>query len=225
MPTALVESHPHFAASKAAGFHQPLGWGSRPALVLIDVCRAYWAAESPLSLLANPAGAAAPDSMVRLLTAARKGGIPVVWCQVHYTHPTMVDGGVMYKKSPGITIWQDGDLRGMDAWMPGLAPDGDCSDETVVLKSNPSGFLATNLAGQLNALGVDTIVLCGVSTSGCVRATAVDACGHGFRCMVVEEASGDRSVEIQRATLFDLDACFADIVSEAEAVEKITQGW
>ncbi|KAJ9144245.1 putative N-carbamoylsarcosine amidase [Pleurostoma richardsiae] len=223
MSTALVESHPYFAASKAAGFHQRLGWGSKPALVLIDVCRAYWAEESSLSLLSNPAGASSPDSMIRLLAAARAGGIPVVWCQVRYTHPTMVDGGVMYKKSPGISIWQDGDTRGMDAWMPGLTPDWD--NETVVLKRNPSGFLATNLLGQLNALGVDTIVLCGVSTSGCVRATAVDACGYGFRCMVVEEASGDRSVEIQRATLFDLDARFADVVGEAEAVEKMKQGW
>ena len=223
MPTALVLSHPYYAASKAAGFHQSLGWGSKPCLVLIDVCRAYWAEESPLSLLSDPAGASSPESMARLLAAAREGGIPVIWCQVRYTHPKMVDGGVMYKKSPGISIWQEGDLRGMDAWMPGLTPDWD--SEAVILKRNPSGFLATNLTGQLNALGVDTIVLCGVSTSGCVRATAVDACGNGFRCKVVEEASGDRSVDIQRATLFDLDARFADVVGEQEAVEKMRAGW
>jgi len=223
MPTALVESHPYYATSKAAGFHQRLGWGKKPALVLIDVCRAYWADESSLSLLSNPTGAASPDSMIRLVAAAREGGIPVVWCQVRYNHPTMIDGVIQYKKSPGIAIWQHGNTRGLDAWMPGLTPDWE--NETVVLKKNPSGFLATNLLGQLTALGVDTIVLCGVSTSGCVRATAVDACGYGFRCMVVEEASGDRSVKIQRATLFDLDARFADVVGEAEAVEKMKRGW
>jgi nicotinamidase-related amidase len=134
----------------------------------------------------------------------------------------MLDGVIQYKKSPGISIWQEGDTRGMDAWMPGLVPDWD--NETVVLKKNPSGFLATNLLGQLNGLRVDTIVLCGVSTSGCVRATAVDACGHGLRCMVVEEASGDRSFEIQRATLFDLDARFADVINESEAIAQMKMG-
>uniref|UniRef100_A0A093W2C4 Maleamate amidohydrolase n=1 Tax=Talaromyces marneffei PM1 TaxID=1077442 RepID=A0A093W2C4_TALMA len=209
MPTALVESHPFYDASKAAGYHQRIGWGAKPALVLIDVCRAYWAEGSPLSLLSNPSGASSPDSMIRLLAAARESDIPVIWCQVHYNHPDMLDG--------------EGDTRGMDAWMPGLVPDWD--NETVVLKKNPSGFLATNLLGQLNGLGVDTIVLCGVSTSGCVRATAVDACGHGFRCMVVEEASGDRSIEIQRATLFDLDARFADVINESEALAQMKKGW
>lgn len=223
MPTALVESHPFYDDSKAAGYHQCIGWGTKPALVLIDVCRAYWAEESPLSLLSNPSGASSPDSMIRLLATARENDIPVIWCQVRYNHPDMLDGVIQYKKSPGISIWQESDIRGMDAWMPGLVPDWD--NETVVLKKNPSGFLATNLLGQLNGLGVDTIVLCGVSTSGCVRATAVDACGHGFRCMVVEEASGDRSVEIQRATLFDLDARFADVINESEAIVQMKQGW
>lgn len=223
MPTALVESHPNYAASKAAGFHRRIGWGNKPALVLIDICRAYWAEGSHLSLLSDLAGASSPDSMIRLLKAARESGIPVIWCQVRYSHPLMLDGAIQYKKSPGISIWQDGDTRGMDAWMPGLTPYYET--ETVVLKKNPSGFLATNLLGQLTALGVDTVVLCGVSTSGCVRATAVDSCGYGFRTIVVDEASGDRSMEIQRATLFDLDARFADVVAEKEAVEKLQQGW
>jgi len=148
-----------------------LGWGSRPALVIIDVCRAYWSAGSPLDLLANPEAAASPSSMRRLLAAARATSIPVIWAQVRYNKGTMLDGGMQYKKSQGCNIWQDGDERGMDAWLPGLEAE---KDETVVFKKNPSAFFATTLSTELQLLQVDTIVLCGVSTSGCVRATALE---------------------------------------------------
>jgi nicotinamidase-related amidase len=158
-----------------------LGWGSRPALVLIDVCRAYWSPGSPLDLLANAEAAASPSSMRRLLTAARAASIPVLWAQVRYNKGTMLDGGIQYKKSDGCSIWQDGDERGMDAWLPGLVAR---EDETVIYKKNPSAFFATTLSTELQMLQVDTLILCGVSTSGCVRATAFDACCHGFRPMV-----------------------------------------
>lgn len=148
-----------------------LGWGSRPALVIIDVCRAYWSPGSPLDLLANPEGAASPSSMRRLLAAARSAKIPVIWAQVRYNKGTMIDGGMQYKKSQGCDIWQDGDERGMDAWLPGLEAT---PEETVIFKKNPSAFFATTLSTELQLLQVDTMVLCGVSTSGCVRATALE---------------------------------------------------
>lgn len=216
-----------------------LGWGSKPAMVLIDVCRAYWADGSPLNLLSNPEAAASPDSMRRLLAAARKAKIPVIWAQVRYNKGLMIDGGMQYKKGQGCSIWQDGDTRGMDAWLPGLVAE---PDETIIFKKNPSAFFATTLSTELQLLDVDTLVLCGVSTSGCVRATALDAVCHGFRPMVrnppvniqtklihaiqiVGSACGDRSTTIQNATLYDLDMSYADVVSEEDAIKKIVAGW
>ncbi|KAF2811738.1 Isochorismatase hydrolase [Mytilinidion resinicola] len=222
MTAPLVTSHPSYASSLASNLHTRLGWGTSPALLLIDVCSAYWSPTSPLSLLADPAGSTSPACMRRLLAAARTGATPVLWAQVRYNHPKMLDGAIQAVKAPGISIWQDGDTRGMDAWLEGLTPG---PDDVVVLKKNPSAFFGTNLAGVLQGMGVDTVVVCGVSTSGCVRATAVDAVGWGFRSVVVDEGSGDRSREIQQATLFDLESLFADVVAEEEAVEKLGKGW
>jgi nicotinamidase-related amidase len=241
----LLSEHPQFTKAKTQLLGHRLGWGDRPALLLVDVCVAYWKAGSPLNLSHNEAGAASPDSMRRLLEAARKGDIPVLWAQVRYNHPQMLDGAVQAKKTKTILAWQDGDPRGLDAAMPGLEPD---PADIVFLKRNPSAFFGTALVGELVRLGVDTLVICGVSTSGCVRATAQDAICYGFRPMVsmapdvclvtrtgtdelfrhlqiVGEACGDRSDLIQQQTLFDLDCTVGDVVSEHEAVERMQAGW
>jgi nicotinamidase-related amidase len=93
----------------------------------------------------------------------------------------MKDAGVQILKSKTIEVWQDGDTRGFDAWLPGLTAD---DDDIVVYKRNPSAFFGTTLQGDLQLLGVDTLVICGVSTSGCVRASTMDAICCGFRPMV-----------------------------------------
>jgi nicotinamidase-related amidase len=95
----------------------------------------------------------------------------------------------------------------------------------VVVKKHPSAFFGTELSSTLHLLGVDTLVICGVSTSGCVRATALDAMQHNYRPMVVGVACGDRSPAIHDANLFDMDAKFADVVGEEEAVGKLAAGW
>lgn len=177
-----VSSHPQFATYHESGIYgEKLGWGSRPVLLLIDVCTAYWKDGSPLDLSHNSEGAASPESMKRLVGAAREGGVPVIWAQVRYNHPRMQDAGVQGKKSKTIQAWQDGDTRGLDAWMPGLEA---AKEDLVVLKRNPSAFFGTSLATDLHLLNTDSIVLCGVSTSGCVRATAADALCAGYRTMV-----------------------------------------
>jgi len=176
-----VSHHPQYLDYETVGFGRRMGWGSRPALLLVDVCRAYWTQGSPLDLSHNPEGAASPESMRRLVAAARVGEVPVVWAQVRYNHPEMKDAGVQGKKTKTILAWQDGDNRGLDATLPGLEPG---PEDLVVLKRNPSAFFGTTLATDLHLLNVDTLVICGVSTSGCVRATALDAMCHGFRPMV-----------------------------------------
>lgn len=149
--------------------------------MIIDVCRAYWQDGSPLDLSHNPEAVASPGSMSRLLEAARKGQTPVVWTQVHYNHPSMKDAGVFGQKISSITAWQEGDTRGLNAALPGLEPS---PDDVVVQKRMPSAFFETTLNTELRLLDIDTLVLCGVSTSGCVRATALDAICNGFRVLV-----------------------------------------
>lgn len=168
-----------------SGFGTKMGWGARPALVLIDVCKAYWTPGSPLDLSANPAAAAAPASMRRLLAAARAGGVPVLWTAVEYTDPHMRDAGLFWHKAKPLDIWRVGDPRGLNGWVEGLRP---AAGEAVVKKKYASGFFGTTLATELACRGVDTVVVAGVSTSGCVRATTLDAMQNGYRPMVSDLA-------------------------------------
>jgi len=219
-----VTAHAAAASYASSGFSTRMGWGSHPALLLIDVCTAYFTPDSPLSLLSNPTATRSPASMRRLLAAARAAHIPIIWTTVQYTSPTMADGGLFWHKAKMLTVFHADDTRGLGGWVEGLVPDVK-GGEVVLPKKMPSAFFGTTLASELHVAGVDTLVICGVSTSGCVRASALDAMQNGFRPMVVGEACGDRTEEIQRANLFDLDAKYADVVGEEEAVEKLGAGW
>lgn len=169
------------ASYQRSGFAQKMGWGTRPALILVDVCKAYWSEGSPLDTSSNSESVAAPDSMRKLVAAARSAQIPVIWTRVEYDRSDMADAGLMFKKAKLLTVWQKGDTRGFDAYMDGLVPE---PQDTVVVKKMPSAFFGTTLAADLHLLNVDTLVICGVSTSGCVRATTLDAMQNGFRPMV-----------------------------------------
>lgn len=184
-PFTMEPSHPdaasHAASYAASGYGAVMGWGQRPALVLVDVCKAYWTPGSPLDLSAHRPSAEAPAVMRRLLAAARARGVPVFWTAVEFTEPGMADAGLFWLKAKTLSVWHRDDARGLAAWAEGLAPR---EGEPVVVKKYPSGFFGTTLQTQLTVRGVDTVVLCGVSTSGCVRATALDALQYGFRPMV-----------------------------------------
>ena len=129
-----------------SGFANRMGWGERPALLIIDVCVAYWSASSPLSLLGNPEAETAPDSMRRLVAAARAGNVPVVWSQVEYTHPDMADAGLFWRKAKVLDVWKKGDTRGLAACLEGLEP---ATEDTVVVKKYASAFFGTTLASSL----------------------------------------------------------------------------
>ncbi|KAH6664995.1 hypothetical protein B0J14DRAFT_240793 [Halenospora varia] len=124
------------------GIGHRLGWGSRPALLVIDVCVAYWSKGCNLDLSHNPEAVESPESMKRLVKAARAGNVPVIWAQVRYNHPTMKDAGVQILKSKTIEVWQDGDTRGFNAWVRGLEAE---PEDTVIYKRNPSAFFGTTL--------------------------------------------------------------------------------
>jgi maleamate amidohydrolase len=122
------------------------------------------------------------------------------------------DGGLFYKKIPALSVFVDGSRLG--AFPHSLAPqDG----ELVISKQYASAFFGTSLASILAAQNIDTLVITGMSTSGCVRATALDALQYGFAPFVVREACGDRHMAPHEANLFDLQAKYAEVISEQEA--------
>ena len=187
------------------------GWGGtlqpgrRPALIVVDFVRAYLRPESPLYAGVE----AARDACVQLLQAAREAAIPVLHTNVRFQAGGR-DGGVFFRKLPALRCFEDGADPALAAFDPALEPrDG----EVVITKQYASAFFGTTLASTLTALGVDTLVIAGVSTSGCIRATAVDACQHGFVPLVVRDAVGDRHPAPHEANLFDLQAKYAEVAS------------
>jgi len=106
-------THPDSAAYHASGFSNRIGWGQRPALLIIDVCRAYWTPGSPLDTSSNPASAASVDVMRRLLAAAREAkDVPVIWTQVAYKKG-LKDAGLFYQKSRPLEVWEKGCVRSL----------------------------------------------------------------------------------------------------------------
>ncbi len=191
-----------------AGFNQALGAGRKAALLVVDVCRAYVEPGSPLFADCQPA----IDACATLVETARGAGTPVVWTRVRY-QPGGTDGGLFYRKVGALASFDEGNPLG--DWVDGLEPQG---DEVVVTKQYASAFFGTSLASTLAAYGIDTVIVCGVSTSGCVRASATDALQHGFRPLVVGDACGDRDAGVHDANLFDLDAKYADVIGLTEAL-------
>ncbi len=197
---------------RQAGFSNRLGFGQHPALVVVDFCQAYLDPDSPLYAGVEDAR----ESCIRLLAAARTAEIPVLHTRVEF-QPGGADGGVFFRKVGALECFVRGNPLGR--YGDGLEP---ASDEVVVVKQYASGFFGTSLASTLTSLGIDTLIITGVSTSGCVRATALDACQHGFVPIVVRDACGDRDQTVHEANLFDLDAKYADVVSEQEVLDYLS---
>jgi nicotinamidase-related amidase len=189
--------------------------GHRPALVVIDFVGAYLEPGSPLYAGVETAA----DACRQLLAAARSARIPVIHTNVVY-QPGGRDGGVFFRKLPALSCFERGLHPKLAAFGKGLEPaDG----ETVISKQYASAFFGTTLGSTLAALGVDTLLIAGVTTSGCVRATAVDACQHGFIPLVVRDAVGDRQPAPHEANLFDLQTKYAEVVS-LESARKYLAG-
>ncbi|WP_310497651.1 isochorismatase family protein [Sandarakinorhabdus sp.] len=197
----------------AAGFGGALRPGARPLLILIDFARAYFDPESPLCAGVEDARASA----ARLADAARAAGLPVLFTRVEYG-PEGEGGGIFWHKIAALKVFVRGNPMG--DFTAELAP---MPGDRVVTKHFPSAFFGTGLAEQLHAEGVDTLIITGLSTSGCVRATAVDALCHGFVPLVVRDAVGDRDAAVHAANLFDLAAKTAEVIGEAQALAYIGQ--
>lgn len=183
-----------------------LGFGHKPALILIDLVRAYFDRDCDLWADCDDALASA----IRLRDVARAAGVPVIYSNVVY-HPKALDGGRFFQKALPLRHFIRGSKWG--DWAPGIEPN---EDELVVSKQYASVFFGTSLTSTLTTWGVDTVILTGVSTSGCVRASCVDANSHGFIPIIPREAVGDRHPDPHEANLFDMNAKYGDVVSEDE---------
>ena len=190
-------------------FDGKVGYGAKPAVVVIDFTLAYTTPGSPF--FAEGVVRAVTDT-VPLLAAARAAGIPVIHTRVEY-HPSGADGGWFVRKVPALRKMVAGEpLAQID---PKVAP---LPEEVVLVKQYPSPFFGTSLASTLTSLGIDTLILTGCSTSGCVRATAVDGIQYGFRVIVPRECVGDRHDGPHDANLFDINAKYGDVVGRDEVI-------
>lgn len=194
-------------------YDNQLGFGERPALILVDFVRAYFDPDCALYAAVEDTLAAA----LRVRDAARDAGIPVVYTNVVY-HAGGSDGGVFFRKARVLKNFIAGNPMG--GWADGIDP---AADEIVISKQYPSAFFGTSLATTLHTMAIDTLIITGVTTSGCIRATCVDAMCHGFIPIVVADACGDRHEAPHEANLFDMNAKYGDVVGEAETIAFLEQ--
>jgi len=195
------------------GFGLKIGFGERPALIAIDLIVGFTDPEQPLGADLD----AEVEETRGLLAAARAADLPVFYTVVRYDEGDLADAGVWRRKQAGLdSLAAGGRQVEIDPRLerrPG---------EQIVVKKYASAFFGTDLASRLRNAGVDTLVLAGCTTSGCVRATAVDAVQLGFRPMVAREAVGDRSPAAHQQALFDLEQKYADVVDAAETRDYFT---
>lgn len=191
------------------GFGGALQPGRKPALLLVDVVVAYLTPGQPLY---SPRFETALSSCERLTEAARTAGVPVIFTNVVY-RAGGIDGGLFYRKVPALEAFLEGSPLG--AFPDTLQPR---ADEVVVTKQYASAFFGTSLAATLTSMGVDSLFITGFSTSGCVRASALDALQNGFVPLVVADACGDRDERPHDANLFDLSKKYAEVLSEEDAI-------
>ncbi len=182
--------------------------GARPGVLVVDFSCGFTDPECALGSDLTPQ----VEATKRVLDAARAKGLPVVFTTIGFD-ASLKDGGLWMQKVPTLAALQMG-----GKWVeidPRLEPR---EDETVIVKKGASGFFGTNLASVLVTQGVDTVVLCGATTSGCIRATAIDLLQYGWPTLVPRECVGDRAQAPHDANLFDIDAKYADVVSIEEAL-------
>jgi len=194
------------------GLGRRQGTGTRPALVIVDLNYGFTDPESPLHCDTEAAVAA----NARLLEAARAGGCPVAFTTLEYDEGGQKVARAFIDKVPALLLlapgsrWSQIDAR--------IAPH---PGEPILMKLFASAFFGTPLSAMLAAAHCDTLVVTGASTSGCVRATVVDALQNGYRVVVPREAVADRATGPHEAALFDIDAKYGDVLSTDETVELL----
>jgi len=194
------------------GFGLKIGFGERPALIVIDMVKGFTNPDMPLGSNLD----AQIEVQKPLLEVAHERGIPVIFSTVMYHEADIRDAGIWGLKQRGaLTLTADSEAVKIDPRLDRRP------DDSLLVKRYASCFFGNDLVPRLTSRHVDTLIITGCTTSGCVRATAVDAVQNGFRPMVVREAVGDRSTAAHEQSLFDLNAKYADVVSLDETLHYL----
>ncbi|CAK7216727.1 hypothetical protein SCUCBS95973_002904 [Sporothrix curviconia] len=237
MSSALSpDDYPAYAANISNKKQAPLGWGKRPALLVLDVGKPYFSESSPLSLLTSTCGTGStvPATVASLVAAARAGGCVVIWASTLFTNASLRDAGLWKQKLPAsvLGVFNEKDAeRQHVGFLEGLVPQQQQMEgsgavpDLVVSKKFASAFFGTNLSTQLQVLGIDTLVFCGARTGGEVRQSVLDAQGLGFRGIIVADGCADTCKETHFANLFDMQAKMGDVVTAEVAVEELQKEW
>lgn len=201
---------------RARGIGSRVGYGQSPVVVVVDMSRAF----TDPTYRVGSEQADTVNAIARVLAAAReRGDVPVFFTTMAYEEDGL-DAGVWGRKLPALLDLRVDDAAAMEI-DERIAPVG---GELVLNKKFASAFFGTPLASLLAARGVDTVILTGCSTSGCVRATAVDAVSFGYRVIVPEECVSDRAPGPHHANLFDIQSKYGDVVGVSEVVDYLRKG-
>jgi nicotinamidase-related amidase len=186
--------------------------GEQPAVLVVDLQNGETDPEEPIGSDLSDLIEESND----IVDAAHGNEVPVIFTRVVYSHSKAIDGGLWPKKIPELGTWTRGTYPvQLDERLHVK------DDDHVLEKPHASAFHGTELASMLTAMGVDTLIIIGCSTSGCIRASVSDASAHGFVPIVPETCVGDRSDEQHEAHLWDIDAKFGDVVSKTDAIEYL----
>jgi len=193
------------------GFSVRSGYGTKPALLVVDFINGFTDVRSP----AGVDYSAQVDVAAKLLAEFRTQSLPVFFTTMAY-EPHLRDGGLFVQKVPALKV-----LIKASEWVTVDERVRPRSAERVVEKKFASAFFDTGLDIALRGLGVDTVVMVGCTTSGNIRASAIDSMQYGFLTVVVRDAVGDRSKEANEANLFDIDAKYGDVVSANDVFDYV----
>jgi nicotinamidase-related amidase len=206
----MATSEEQFFAER--GFGMKMGFGQKPALIVIDFINAFTDATTMLGSNLDKE----LEQANRLIDAAHARRVPVLFSTVIYEEADLRDSGIWAMKHKGTRLLRAGTNMVLVDPRMHRGPD-----DALLVKKYASCFFGTDIVPRLMSHGADTLIIAGCSTSGCVRATAIDACQNGFRPIVVREAVGDRSKAAHEQSLFDLHSRYADVVGIDETLEYL----
>ncbi len=187
----------------------PVGWGERPAIVAVDFQQAF--CDPQFAAGRSPHIARAVANAETVLKAGRAAGVPIIHTAVAWSH------------DDEFTNWKVPALREIapDSHAASIVPSLWDDSDIYVLKRYPSAFFGTDISTILRNRGVDTVLVMGVTTSGCVRATIVDSFSHGFKTIVVEDACGDQGAQAHDNNMRDVERRYADLIDADGAAARL----
>jgi len=193
-----------------AGYGQgDIGWGTKPAIIAVDFQMAFCDPEFPLGRSAHAQRAI--SNAARLFPVARAAGIPIIHTAVAWAHDTE------------FARWKVPALRDIQPGSYGakIHPDLWDDSDVYIIKRFPSAFFGTDMSSMLTTNAIDTVLVTGVTTSGCVRATIVDSFSHGFRTIAIDDACGDQDSEPHDANMRDVGRRYADVIQTDDAIANL----